>query len=217
MPLKDVVIAALSRPASRVVEAPVRELIDEALKDRGYASPAEIAQIREELSGLKSQIGALPARVSALEAQLVTLSGEAAALREALLRAEASASEARNLAAEAGERAMAAEARLAELLAAEPAAPALVAPAAAEPVSAAQPAPDCRCEGCGRAAVEHGFCRPHLLSWKAGRLSGFVSPEGLVDLDGAPARVAPELAGHPYRVEAGRVRVSGRFAAARPL
>lgn len=214
MPLKDVVIAALSRPAGKVVESPVRELIDEALRDRGYASPAEIAALKEELSKLGARVGALPAQVGVLEQQLGALGHEARALREALSRAEAAAAEARAEAtaaraeaAAATARAEAAEARLAAL---ESASEVRGAPASAEPVF-------CRVAGCGHVSAGHGFCRAHLLAWRAGRLPGFVSPEGLVEIDGGAARVAREHAGLAYSVDGGRVRVVGKFTAARAL
>lgn len=201
MSLKDVAIAALSRPAGRVVEGPVRELIDEALKDRGYASPAELAALKEELAQAKARVEALPSRLDALEQKLAELGRDTAALREALQRAQESANEARRVAAAAEARAAAAESRAAELESRAPAAEAMT----------------CRAPGCGQPGLAEGFCRAHTLAWRAGRLAGFVSPEGLVDLDGRPGRVSRDLAGHAYQVDDGRVRVAGRFAAAQPL
>ncbi len=203
MPLKDVVIAALSRPAGRVVEAPVRDLIDEALKDRGYASPAEIARLEGELGSLRAQIQGLPAKLSALEAEIARVSGEAAALREALGRAEAAATEAREKAEQAEARAAEAERRLSEL-------------SSATPAVSAGPSP-CKVEGCARRAAERGFCRPHLLAWKAGRLPGFVSPEGLLALGSGAGRVPLALAGEPYREQGGQVLVAGQPVSVRAL
>ena len=66
---------------------------------------------------------------------------------------------------------------------------------------------------CGHAAVANGFCREHQLQWRSGRLQGFVSPEGLVDVHGRPGRVDLSSAGLPYQVADGRLKVAGRFAA----
>jgi hypothetical protein len=63
MPLVDVLRAAFSKPAGKVVEVPVRELVDEILRDHGFAGPADVAKLRQELAELRE-------RVSVLENQL---------------------------------------------------------------------------------------------------------------------------------------------------
>ena len=77
MPLADVVQAALSRPVARVIEGPVRQLLDRILEDHGYATPDEVdtlsRQLREAEERLRLQeerIGALEGRAAGLEQQL---------------------------------------------------------------------------------------------------------------------------------------------------
>jgi len=70
MPLSDVLAAALSRPAGQVIEAPVRTIVAEVLRDHGYASPAEMQALHDEVRALRD-------RVAGLEASLAA-SGEAA-------------------------------------------------------------------------------------------------------------------------------------------
>lgn len=198
MPLKDVLVAALSRPAARVVDAPVREIIEEVLRDHGYASPADLARIKDDLAGLAGKVAPLERALGALEGQLSGLRDEAAGLRAALAKAEAELAASRvELAASRVELAEAKQA-LADAQASLTAAP----PPAA--------APTCKVPGCGGRVASSGFCRSHLLSWRAGRLAGYVSPEGLIALGGGAGRVGLALAGEPYAVDGGRVRVGGR-------
>ena len=184
MPLKDVLIAALSRPAGRVVDGPVRDIVAAALKERGYASPAEVAALKDEIAAVRAQAAALSPRLDQLDAKLEGARSESAALRDALAHAATAAS----------------EAQAAVVVSAPATVPIAVAPA-------------CRVTACGHAAVANGFCREHQLQWRSGRLQGFVSPEGLVDVHGRPGRVDLSSAGLPYQVADGRLKVAGRFAA----
>lgn len=209
MPLSDVLVAALSRPAGKVVDSPVRAIVDEILKERGYASPAEVSALKDDAARLKRQVEGLAERLEAL-------SGQLQALRPAVEAAQQRAGEAEQAAAAALARAEAAEARLA-------ASPAPAAPAspAEEPVAeaAAEPTAGCKVPDCEGEHHAQGFCRSHLHRWRAGRLPGFVSPEGLLEIDGRAHRVSADLAGLPYKISEkdGRLRVAGRLRAVTPL
>lgn len=210
MPLSDVLVAALSRPAGRVVDTPVRAIVAEILASHGYASPAEVGALREELAALRGKIQTLGGRLDALEAGLSAARAESEQLRAALERANEQASQ----------PAVATEPP-APVVATEPPAP-VVATAPPAPVVATEPpaeiptAEGCKVSGCGSAAFAQGFCRAHHHQWRSGHLAGFVSPEGLLDLDGKAGRVSLDLAGQPYKIsdKDGRLRVAGRFASA---
>lgn len=80
MPLIDIVSAALSGPAGRVLEGSVRAIVAEVLQDRGYASPAEVLALREDLQALSrdnerllAELSALRGRVEALEQRPVAV------------------------------------------------------------------------------------------------------------------------------------------------
>ena len=63
MPIVDIVRAAISRPAGKVVETPVRELVQQMLADHGFAGPAEIAKLKQEIVSLQERVSALENRL----------------------------------------------------------------------------------------------------------------------------------------------------------
>lgn len=183
MPLRDVIVAALSRPAGKVVDGPVRDIVHEILAERGYASPAEVAALREETDTLRVSMRALEARLDALE----------------------------------------------QARAQQPTPPTLPTPTTRSSlIPTIPPPPDeplddrrrhaeasaaagmCKVSGCKNPRYRDGFCMEHAADWRAGRLPGFVSPEGLVSVGGEPRRVAPSFAGQPYAVQGGQVRIDRR-------
>ena len=111
--------AALAGSAERVVDAPVRAILEDLLKERGVPGAQDLAAARSEISQLKSQQSALSDRLSAVEARSTAVEGELQSLlstidelqrdlaesREQLVQAQAEADEARTLAAAALERA----------------------------------------------------------------------------------------------------------------
>ena len=63
MPLVDVLRAALSKPAGKVVEVPVRDLVEEILRDHGFVGPAEVAKLRQEIAELHDRVAVLENRL----------------------------------------------------------------------------------------------------------------------------------------------------------
>ncbi|MCB9779033.1 MAG: hypothetical protein H6742_10750 [Alphaproteobacteria bacterium] len=190
MPLSDVISAALSGPAGRIVEGPVRNIVAEVLRDHGYASPAEVQALKDDLTGLQDTISSLSAQVAALTAQAEALKAEADTLR---------AKAAAPAAAPAATKPAAAPA----------AAPAAVAkPAAAKP--AAVPAE----------AERHGMTVDEYQTWRAQGLPGRVGPDGHVEIDGAAYVVDVEHAGKEYQLtrhKNPRVMVDGRMVGKTPV
>ncbi len=206
MAFKDRLSNFLAGPASQVVEAPVREIIQDALAQGTVASAQELQQLRREL-------GKSGERMRSLEARLDTL---AEAITSLQARADASARDAQA----ARQELMAAKAELAKTVSASPA------PKAAKPAAKAQePAPTatkqnseapkkakgkggrkslkelgCKVEGCDDPHRSKGFCSRHYQAWRRGRLDGFVGPEGYVQVGERSFRVAPKLQGEAVSV-----------------
>lgn len=190
MPLRDVIAAALSRPAGKVVDGPVRDIINEILAERGYASPAEVAALRDEADALRVQLDELHSTVQQLSEGLSGLTEQVAEIQKAP--------------PVAAPRSVIDHAVLVPDVPAAPEAPLAERAAASE---AALEQGTCRADGCDAQAYRSGFCILHAEEWRAGRLPGFVSPEGLVSVAGQPRRIAPSHAGAVYSVVGGQVRV----------
>jgi len=196
MPLRDVIAAALSRPAGKVVDGPVRDIINEILAERGYASPAEVAALRDEADALRAQLAALQASVASVTEQLGAIQSQVTELQ------------ARPVPAPAPAAAPAAEGLDHSLLAPTiPAAPETPLSERAASVDAAVAAGQCKVPGCAESPHRDGFCTAHAEAWRAGRLPGFVSPEGLVSVSGQPRQIAPDHAGAVYAIKDGQVRI----------
>ena len=65
--MMDMLLAALAHPAGRLVDRPVRDLVHQILKDRGYASPEEVQELRGELDELRVRLADLTVQHSDLE------------------------------------------------------------------------------------------------------------------------------------------------------
>lgn len=66
MSVIDLLARALSGPAGRVVEAPVRDIVDEVLRSQDVVRPAELQALRGELRGVNSALEALKVQIGAL-------------------------------------------------------------------------------------------------------------------------------------------------------
>lgn len=218
MPLSDVIAAALSRPAARVVDTPVRDILDEVLRERGYAGPAEVQQLRDEIAALRKDLGALGKRVEdaeggavALRAGVADLEKEVQAATARAAAAEKRAEAAEQAAAAADAKAQAAEAHAGRVLGAAQEAEARAKAAddrakvalnrTREALAARAPAP-------APAPVAAPEPEPAPVS------DDTVGPNGEVLVDGDVFLVDSAHAGKAYEVrgtKSRRVRIDGRF------
>jgi hypothetical protein len=216
MAFKDRLSNLLAGPASQVVEAPVREIIQDALAQGTVASAQELQQLRREL-------GKSGERMRALEARIDTLAEAVTSLQS---RADASAREAqaarRELLAAKTELANAAAPKAEAAPKAAPAPKAPAKPAAKKTTkTSAEPQKTkgkggrkslkelgCKVEGCEDPHRSKGFCSRHYQGWRRGRLEGFVGPEGYVQVGERGFRVAPQLQGEAVAVTGSGKRTS---------
>ncbi len=196
MSILDVVAGVVAGPASRVVEAPVRDIVDEVLRQQDLARPEDVAALRSEVTRLTAELAGMQSRLGELLGGLESLQTETASLRSALAEAQA---------APAPEPEPEPEPEPAPEPEPQAAAPA---PAATE----AAPAPKkrgrkslahlgCSIDGCADEHRSKGFCAKHYQSWRRGNLAGYVGPEGLVGHEGGAWQVDQKHAGKAVTVD----------------
>ncbi len=215
MPLLDLVSRVVAGPASRVVEAPVRDVIDEVLRQQPMARPEDVDRLRREVSGLTTELQKMQERIAALAAAVDTLQGQQAApsLDEivaavtAALPAPAAVPAADEAAPKKASRKKAATRKSAPNNA-------VAAKTADEPGRRGRKSLahlGCGVEGCTANHRSKGFCSKHYQQWRRGNLVGFVSPEGLVaSEDGRAFRIDPAHSGAAVAVKGKGKRTSVR-------
>ncbi len=227
MALRDLFASKLAGPAGRVLDAPIRDIVHDILREHGYASPAEIQALRDELRDLRTRLEGVDRKV----ADLVHVAEEA--------RSEAAAARAdavNGLALHAARTPPPADPRVAELVArvaefeaslaaarvapSAPAAVPLAAPVATEPVTepvteaaeplSAEPRATCKVPACGEGVRSKGFCSPHYQQWRRGTLKGFVNADGTALVDGRVVHLATSAIGAAVSSEDGQLLVDGK-------
>lgn len=224
----DLVAKAVSRPAGRVVEAPVREIVEEALRHANLVNPQDVQAVRTELTKLtaqlhelRNQLGALTDAVKAVQSEVEgaeSLARDASRMAEGAL-ALAREGEAHQMAKDAASQANAAQqalsAALARLAALESQHGSPAAPPAPVAAPAHPPAEDddesrpgrkslehlgCKVEGCTEHHRSKGFCSRHYQAWRRSRLEDYVGPMGIIVHDGHSYRVAVALEAEAYAI-----------------
>ena len=188
MAIVDLLAGIVSGPASRVVEAPVRELVDEILRQQDIARPHEVAQLKREIQGLGKELEGLVGKLESIQKALDGLQtkSEAAPAKKA----------------EAKPAAKKAPAKKAEPKPAAKKAPAKKAasktPAKKTPGKRGRPSLadlGCKVKGCNGKHRSKGFCSSHYQQWRRGRLEGFVSAEGLASKGKVAVQVDKKYSG----------------------
>lgn len=190
-----------ARPAGKVLDAPIREIVHEVLREHGYASPAEVEALRDELRSLKARVDGLGPMVDQLTALAETAQAEAAAAR-----GEADA--ARAAAAAVDPRVAPLEARVAALSAAHAPAPTVAEPAV-EPEEPAAPRAGCKVDACPDPVRSKGFCSAHYQQWRRGTLRGFVTAEATVLVGERIVHLPKDTVGEAVLIDGERVLVNG--------
>ncbi len=178
--------------AGKTVEAPLRAIVHEVLKEQGYASPAELQALRDELRAVRGRVDTLEGKVAELsrlvEAVRATPPAPAVAPAEDSGRVDA---------LEASLHALAD--RVASLGTSSGGAPGLT----------AAPRGNCKVHDCEQAVRSKGFCSAHYQQWRRGTLRGFVGLDGLAEVDGRVLHLAVDHAGGIVTLDGRRVLVDG--------
>ncbi len=206
MSVIDTLVSRLSRPAGKALDPTIREIVHAILKEHGYASPAEVQALRDEVRDMRGRVDGMQSRLEAA----VKLAEEArAASAESVRVARVEAEGART--ASAAVR-VEWEKQLAELRAAAVAAPRSPTPTRSTAGGATSHAAGCKVAGCTGALRSKGFCSPHYQQWRRGNLNGFVGLDGHLSLGGAEYKVKTAFAGGRAELRDGKVFVDGKGA-----
>ena len=228
MSILDVVAGVVAGPASRVVEAPVRDIVDQVLRKQDLARPEDVAALRGEVTRLTQELAAMQARLGDLLGSLEGLQAETSNLRSALASAQ-SAPPAPAATAPASEEPPA-PVKEAPAPVVEAPAPKKKAPAPKPPQEASAPKKrgrkslahlGCKIEGCEDEHRSKGFCAKHYQAWRRGNLDGFVGPEGLIGHEGGAWQVDQKHAGKAATVDTSgkraKVLVEGKSVRAKKI
>ena len=159
MSIVDSLTSRLGRPAGRALEPTLRDLVQAVLKEQGYASPAEVQGLRDEVREVRTRVAGLATRLDEAVQAATAAREAAAAAREAAKVAPPPVDTAPLYA-----RIAALEAQLGAAPAATPAEPLV-----------ADPAEPCSVPGCGGPVRSKGYCSAHYQQWRRGTLKAPVS------------------------------------------
>ncbi len=216
MSLSDAFSSRFAGPAGKVLDAPIRALVHEILREQGYASPAEVQALRDDTRDIATRLTRAETRLTEMakgqDATLVELKDSRDALRSA--QAESTAARAALAAAEAHISALESKLTAAPVVVAADPPPATK--PTARPTVAAEPAPliaapkgTCAVPECTGTVRSKGFCSPHYQQWRRGSLQAFVGPEGHVSFGDASFQVSADYAGQLALVSGEALTIGG--------
>ena len=210
MAILDLFAGIVSGPAARVVEAPVRDLVDEILRQQDVARPHEVAQLKREIQGLSKDLAGMVATLENVQKALDALQDKADKPKPAAKPA------AKPVAKKAAPKKAVAK-KAAKPVAKKAAPKKAVAKKAAKPVAkkaapkkAATPGKrgrpslatlGCKVRGCKEEHRSKGFCSKHYQGWRRGKLKGYVGPEGLATHGKITVQVDKKLGGHAAKFD----------------
>jgi hypothetical protein len=197
MAILDLFAGIVSGPAARVVEAPVRDLVDEILRQQDIARPQEVAQLKREIQGLSKDLAGMVSTLENVQKALEALQSKADKPKAA---AEPAPKKVAKKAA-----AKPAPKKVAKKVAAKPA-PKKVAKkvVTASPGKRGRPSMStlgCKFRGCKEEHRSKGFCSKHYQGWRRGKITGYVGPEGLAAHGKITVQVDKKLGGHAAKFD----------------
>ena len=212
MALSDIFSSRLAGPAGRVLDAPIRALVHEILREQGYASPTEVQALRDDARELSGRVSRAESKLTDLTRAQEATVAELKDAREALRSSQSTLTVSQaTLTASQGALA-AAQSELVEARAALAAAPVHVAAAAgpaALPLQAGSRGA-CGVPECTGTLRSKGFCSAHYQQWRRGTLDGFVGLDGHLTIGKHTFRVSDDHAGKAAVLDGGVVKIAGK-------
>jgi len=194
MAILDMVAGIVAGPASRIVEAPVREIVDEVLRQQRVASPQEVARLRSEISSLTSELSKMAGKMTEIQAKLDGLSS-APKVTKAPTAKKAVATKKKAVTTKKKVEATDDSSKKKR----------------GRPSKADA---GCNVKGCNGKHRSKGLCSKHYQVWRRGALPGIVGPEGLASNGKVTLQVAKKLGGQPYKITGSgskaKITVSGK-------
>jgi hypothetical protein len=210
MAILDLFAGIVSGPAARVVEAPVRDLVDEILRQQDIARPQEVAQLKREIQGLSKDLAGMVSTLENVQKALEALQSKAdkpKAAAEPAPKKVAKKAAAKPAPKKVAKKVAAKPApkKVAKKVAAKPA-PKKVAKkvVTASPGKRGRPSMStlgCKFRGCKEEHRSKGFCSKHYQGWRRGKITGYVGPEGLAAHGKITVQVDKKLGGHAAKFD----------------
>ena len=203
MSIRKVVGGLVAGIAGRVVEAPVRDIVDEVLNQQELPPPEEVGALRSEVKRLATELASMQGKLGELVTALEGLQTKTESPQGRLDTPKTASSAPAAPAEEAAPPAPPAKSPPKAKAAPKKAAPKKAAPKKAAPKKAASKKRGrkslahlgCGVSGCTTPHRSKGFCANHYQAWRRGNLDGFVGPEGLVGDNGGTWQVDKSHAG----------------------
>lgn len=219
MALSDIFSSRLAGPAGRVLDAPIRALVHEILREQGYASPTEVQALRDDARELSGRVSRAESKLTDLTRAQDATVAELKDAKEALRSSQSSLTASQGTLAASQVALAAAQSELVEARAALAAAPVHVAAAAVQLAAAAGPAVlplqassrgACGVPECTGTLRSKGFCSAHYQQWRRGTLDGFVGLDGHLTIGKHTFRVSDDHAGKAAVLDGGVVKIAGK-------
>ncbi len=203
MAIREIVAGIIAGPAGRVVEAPVREIVHEVLRQHNLARPEDLHRVNSEVTSLRGEVQTLQGRLDELLNKLDSLATPAKA-------APAPAKKAAPAPAKKAAPKKAAPKKAAP----KKAAPKKAAPKKAAAKKAAAKTAQAKAGKRGRPSLSHltcqihgckgehrskGFCSKHYQTWRRGVLKGYVGPKGAITQGKINLLVDKKLSGKAFK------------------
>jgi hypothetical protein len=210
MAILDLFAGIVSGPAARVVEAPVRDLVDEILRQQDIARPQEVAQLKREIQGLSKDLAGMVSTLENVQKALEALQSKAdkpKAAAEPAPKKVAKKAAAKPAPKKVAKKAAAKPApkKVAKKVAAKPApkkvAKKVVTASAGKRGRPSMSTLGCKFRGCKEEHRSKGFCSKHYQGWRRGKITGYVGPEGLAAHGKITVQVDKKLGGHAAKFD----------------